>query len=169
MTFDKKVKQLEFWSYPLIELEQKFQTSLEKGLTSKNAEGRLSRYGKNILKSKKKSNLLFLWASQFKSPIILIFIFTSLLSLFLGELEDATLIITIIIISGILGFWQERGAINAVDKLLEFVQSRILVLRDGINVLIPSVDIVPGDIITLIAGDSIPADSIIAESNDLCK
>ncbi len=124
MTFDKKVKQLEFWSYPLNELEQKFQTSIENGLSSENAESRLSYYGKNTLKSRKKSNLLFLLASQFKSPIILIFIFTSLLSLFLGEIEDATLIITIIIISGILGFWQERSAINAVDKLLEFVQSK---------------------------------------------
>ena len=130
MTFDKKVKQLEFWSYPLNELEHQFQTSIKNGLTSEDAESRLSSYGKNTLKSKKKSNLLFLWASQFKSPIILIFIFTSLLSLFLGQLEDAALIITIIIISGILGFWQERGAINAVDKLLEFVQARILVLRD---------------------------------------
>ena len=54
-----------------------------------------------------------------------------------------------------------------VDKLLEFVQARILVLRDGINISIPSIDIVPGDIITLTAGDSIPADSIIVESNDL--
>ena len=167
MTFDKKVKQLEFWSYPLNELEQEFQTSIKNGLTSEDAESRLSSYGKNTLKSKKKSNLLFLWASQFKSPIILIFIFTSLLSLFLGQLEDAALIITIIIISGILGFWQERGAINEVDKLLEFVQARILVLRDGINISIPSIDIVPGDIITLTAGDSIPADSIIVESNDL--
>ena len=167
MTFDKKVKQLEFWSYPLNELEHQFQTSIKNGLTSEDAESRLSSYGRNTLKSKKKSNLLFLWASQFKSPIILIFIFTSLLSLFLGQLEDAALIITIIIISGILGFWQERGAINEVDKLLEFVQARILVLRDGINISIPSIDIVPGDIITLTAGDSIPADSIIVESNDL--
>ena len=167
MTFDKKVKQLKFWSYPLNELEQKFQTSIENGLSSENAESRLSYYGKNTLKSRKKSNLLFLLASQFKSPIILIFIFTSLLSLFLGEIEDATLIITIIIISGILGFWQERSAINAVDKLLEFVQSKTLVLRDGFNILIPSINVVPGDIITLSAGDSIPADSILVESNDL--
>ncbi len=163
MTFDKKVKQLEFWSYPLNELEQLFQTSIKNGLSSEDAESRLSSYGKNTLRSKKTSNLLFLLASQFKSPIILIFIFTSLLSLFLGQLEDAALIITIIIISGILGFWQERGAINEVDKLLEFVQARILVLRDGINISIPSIDIVPGDIITLTAGDSIPADSIIVE------
>jgi len=106
-------------------------------------------------------------ASQFKSPIILIFIFTSVLSLFLGELEDALLIITIVIISGILGFWQERGAINAVDKLLETVQSRISVLRDGISISIPTENIVPGDIITLTAGDSIPADSFIIESDDL--
>src|SRR4029078_70192 len=96
-----------------------------------------------------------------------IFIFTSVLSLFLGELEDAILIITIVVISGFLGFWQERGAINAVDKLLEIVQSTITVLRDGISISIPTENIVPGDIITLTAGDSIPADSFIIESKDL--
>ena len=167
MTLDKEVTQLNFWSYSLKELEQRLQTSIENGLTTENAESRLSLYGKNNLKYRKTSNFLGLLASQFKSPIILIFIFTSVLSLFLGELEDAVLIITIVIISGILGFWQERGAINAVDKLLETVQSRISVLRDGISISIPTENIVPGDIITLTAGDSIPADSFIIESDDL--
>lgn len=167
MTLGEEVKQIDFWSYSLKELEQKLQTSTKTGLSSEKAEFRLSLFGKNALKYKKNSNVLVLLASQFKSPIILIFIFTSILSLILGEIEDAILIITIIIISGILGFWQERGAINAVNKLLEIVQSKILVLRDGINISIPSENIVPGDIISLAAGDSIPADSIIVESKDL--
>lgn len=167
MTLDKEVKQLNFWSYSLKELELKLQASIANGLTSENAEGRLSLYGKNTLKFKKNSNFLVLLTSQFKSPIILIFIFTTVLSLFLGQLEDATLIIIIIIISAILGFWQERGAINALDKLLAIVQSKISVLRDGSSILIPTENIVPGDIVTLTAGDSIPADSFIIESKDL--
>lgn len=166
MTLDE-VELSVFWNYSLKELAQKLHTSIEYGLTSEDAVDRLSLYGKNILKSQKNSNFLVLLASQFKSPIILIFIFTSILSIFLGELEDATLIIIIIIISGILGFWQESGAINAVDKLLEIIRSHISVIRDGISISISTEDIVPGDIITLTAGDSIPADSFIIESKDL--
>ena len=137
------------------------------GLTSKEANFRLSKYGKNLVEKRKKANLLLLLTSQFKSPIILIFIFTSILSYFLGQTEDAVIIISIVVISGLLGFWQEKGATDAVDKLLEIVQLKTAVLRDDTIEVIPSEDIVPGDIAVLKSGDSIPADCIIIESKDL--
>ena len=68
---------------------------------------------------------------QFKSPIILILIFATGLSLFLHNLVDASIILTIVIISGLLGFWQEHGASNAVEKLLAIVQIKAAVFRDG--------------------------------------
>jgi P-type Mg2+ transporter len=70
-------------------------------------------------------------------------------------------------VSGLLGFWQEKGAANAVNKLVSIVQSKSKVIRDGVQKLIPSELIVPGDIIVLKSGDSIPADSIILMSNNL--
>ncbi len=164
----RKVKHSEFWSNSLSELEHKLQTSPKKGLTSQDAESRLLFYGKNSVKKHKKShNLLSLWVSQFKSPIIIIFIFTSVLSFFLGQPEDALLIIVIVIVSGFLGFWQERGALYAIYKLQDLVQSKTTVIRDGSNVITPSEKIVPGDIIILKSGDNIPADSIVIESRDL--
>jgi Mg2+-importing ATPase len=69
--------------------------------------------------------------------------------------------------SGILGFWQEKGASDAVTKLLALVQLRSNVLRDGKDCVIPVEDIVPGDIITLKSGDNVPADCILITSNDL--
>ncbi len=80
---------------------------------------------------------------------------------------NAIIILTIILISSLLGFWQERGAANAVEKLLAIVQTKATVLRDGTPKEIPVEKIVPGDVIILNAGDLIPGDSIILESKDL--
>ena len=157
-----------FWSIPSAELLQELGSSTQQGLTSKEASNRLSILGKNsITKAKKKVDLISLLASQFKSPIIIIFIFTSLLAYFLGETEDALIIISIVIISSLLSFWQEKGATGAVNKLLALVQINSTVLRDAKVQDIPFEDIVPGDIIILNSGDSIPADCLNLESKDL--
>jgi len=141
-------------------------------LTGDEAEKRLAKYGSNLLKPKKRSDSLTLLLTQFKSPLILILIFAGGLSLYIdvssGALPtNAIIIITIILISSLLGFWQERGAANAVEKLLAIVQTKATVFRDGTQKEIPVEKIVPGDVIYLNAGDLIPGDSIILESKDL--
>jgi len=162
-----------YWSKPIGECLKKCSIDLdpqqyqENGLISKEASDRLLKYGKNLLGSKTKTNLISLLASQFKSPIIIIFIFTSILSYFLGQIEDALIIIIIVVASGILGFWQEKGASDAVTKLLALVQLRSNALRDGKDCVIPVEDVVPGDIITLKSGDNIPADCMLITSKDL--
>lgn len=162
-----QLRDIKYWSYTLEDLQHIFRTSIEKGLTSKQVENRLSAYGENTIKSQKRIKSISLLVSQFKSPIMIIFIFTSLLSLFLGQVEDALIILTIVLISGILGFWQEKGALDIIDKLLAIVQPMSTVLRDGTQIKIPSDNIVPGDIVVLNSGDSIPADSVIIEAKDL--
>jgi Mg2+-importing ATPase len=80
---------------------------------------------------------------------------------------DATIILVIILASSLLGFWQERGATNAVEKLLAVVQTKATVLRDGNQKDIPIEGVVPGDVILLSAGDLIPGDCLLLESKDL--
>jgi Mg2+-importing ATPase len=80
---------------------------------------------------------------------------------------DATIILVIILVSSLLGFWQERGATNAVEKLLAVVQTKATVLRDGDQKEIPVEGIVPGDVVLLSAGDLIPGDCLVLESKDL--
>ena len=155
-----------FWSTPTSEALQQLQTT-SKGLTSDEAEKRLTKYGSNLLKPKKRSDALTLLLSQFKSPLIIILIFAGALSFFLGDSVNAAIILTIILISSLLGFWQERGAADAVQKLLAIVQTKATVLRDGNQMDIPVEKIVPGDVIILNAGDLIPGDSIVLESKDL--
>jgi len=155
-----------FWNIPFDELLRQLGTSQE-GLTGEEAQKRLSLYGSNILKPSIKTDSLTLLLNQFKSPIILILIFAACLSFFLQDTTDALIILAIILISGLLGFWQEKGAASAVEKLLGLVRIKATVLRDGIETEVPVEHIVPGDIVLLNAGDVIPADCLIIESKDL--
>ena len=155
-----------FWSIPAAELLQQLQTTPQ-GLANDEARQRFIRYGANLLKPKKRSNTLTLLLSQFKSPLILILIFAVGLSFFLHDPVNAGIILTIVLVSGLLGFWQERGAANAIEKLLSIVQIKAEVLRDGAIREMPVEEIVPGDIVILNAGDVIPGDCLIIESKDL--
>src|SRR5665647_271295 len=156
----------QFWSVPTTESLGKFQTTIT-GLTSDEAKKRLTDFGANRLKPQRRSNAFTLLIGQFKSPIILILLFATVLSLFLHNIVDASIILAIVVISGLLGFWQEHSASNAVEKLLAMVQVTALVFRDGNEKEIPVEDIVPGDIVMLNAGDIVPGDCMLIESKDL--
>jgi P-type Mg2+ transporter len=159
-------KPLAFWSLSGTEMLQQLQTAKE-GLTSDDAKERLVRYGSNLLKPAKRSDVLTLLFSQFKSPLILILFFATGLSFVLHEPVDAFIILAIVVVSGLLGFWQERGASNAVEKLLSIVRITAAVLRDGRVKETPVEEIVPGDIVILDAGDIVPGDCLVQESKDL--
>jgi Mg2+-importing ATPase len=155
-----------FWSISSTDMLKSLESE-DKGLTGNEANKRLGIYGANRLKPQKRSSTLTLLVSQFKSPIILILLFATALSFFLHDPADALIILSIVLISGLLGFWQERGASNAVEKLLSIVQIKAAVLRDGNSIEIPIEEIVPGDVVILNAGDIIPGDSLIQNSKDL--
>ena len=137
------------------------------GLTGEEGQRRLSQYGYNVLKPKKKTDALTLFANQFRSPLVIILIFAAALSFFLQDPVSATIILAIVFVSGLLGFWQERGATNAVEKLLSIVQIKTTALRDGRPTEIPLEQTVPGDVIILSAGKLVPGDSAILECRDL--
>jgi P-type Mg2+ transporter len=158
--------QTPFWSVPSLELLQQLQTTPQ-GLMSDEVQQRLLRYGSNLLKPQKKSDALTLLFAQFKSPIILILIFAAGLSLFLHNPIDATIILVIILVSGFLGFWQERGAVKAVEKLYAIVQIKTTVVRNGDPKEVPIEDVVPGDVVLIKASDVVPGDCLLLESKDL--
>jgi len=157
---------LAFWSIAAAEMLQQLQTAQE-GLTSDEARQRLARYGSNLLTPKKRSDVFTLLLAQFKSPIILILLCATGLSFALRDPVDAVIILTIVLVSGLLGFWQERSATDAVEKLLAIVQIKAAVLRDGGPKEIPVEEIVPGDIVILNAGGIVPGDCLVQESKDL--
>ena len=155
-----------FWSISTADMLTSLK-STDKGLSCKEAKQRLVLFGSNLLKPQRRTDIFTLLLSQFKSPIILILFFATGLSFFLHDTVDACIILSIVIVSGLLGFWQERGASNAVEKLLSIVQIKADVLRDGKTIEIPVEEIVPGDIVILNAGDIVPGDGIVLESKDL--
>ena len=154
-----------FWSKSTADLFNNLQTSID-GLTTDEAKKRLINYGANRLKPLKKSDALTLLVAQFKSPIILILLCATVLSLFLHNLVDASIILIIVVVSGLLGFWQEHSATNAVEKLLAMVQIKAAILRDKNKQELPVEDIVPGDVVILNAGDIVPGDCFLLESKD---
>ena len=155
-----------FWSIPAAEILKNLQTTAS-GLATSEAQKRFATYGANRLKPPKRSDVFSLLISQFKSPIIIILLFATGLSFLLHNLVDASIILTIVIVSGLLGFWQEHGATNAVAKLLAIVQIKASILRDGKEQEIPIESIVPGDIVILNAGDIVPGDCLLLESKDV--
>jgi len=99
--------------------------------------------------------------------IVLILIGAAILSIFLQDASDAAIILAIVLVSGLLGFWQEYGAANAVEKLRAVVGTKARALRDGAEVSVPLEEIVPGDVVLLSAGAIIPGDCRLLEARDL--
>src|SRR5512141_2971568 len=155
-----------FWSVTASELLRQLRSTPE-GLSGEEARQRLARYGANLLKPRKKSDSFTLLFSQYKSPINLILLFATGMSFFLHDPVDASIILAIVLVSGLLGFWQERGAANAVEKLLAIVQIKATAIRDNTPAEILVEQIVPGDVVVLNAGDVIPGDCLILDSRDL--
>jgi Mg2+-importing ATPase len=155
-----------FWSLPSSELFGQLGTTPQ-GLADEVAKERLKEFDAIRLKPQERSKGLLLFLSQFRSPIIIILLLAAGLSFFLRDPTDALIILAIVSISGLLGFWQEKGAANAVEKLFSIVQTKATVLRDGNPVEFPVEEVVPGDIVILSAGKSIPGDCMILESKDL--
>lgn len=137
------------------------------GLTNNEAQRRLSQGVTKRLKAQPQGGRWRLLAAQFKSPLIIILILAALLSFFLHESVDATIILGIVLLSGLLGFWQEKRAADAVEKLLALVRVTAQVLRERATPEIPVEEVVPGDIVILSAGDVVPGDCLLLDAKNL--
>lgn len=136
------------------------------GLTSQEAQERLAHYGHNALQAAKRFTLLQLLASQFRSPILIILLFATIVSGVVGDWADAIIILAIVLGSSALSTAQEYRANTAAARLKSRLKVRTTVCRDGQEQAVPAEEIVPGDIVVLSAGSLVPADGLILESND---
>ncbi len=154
-----------YWSLPAERLLSDLGSSA-RGLASAEAEARARQYGPNALAAKRRATALGLFVSQFKSPLVLILIFAATVSSFVGEWTDAVIVLAVVVGSTMLGFVQEYRASNAVERLRSQVSIKASVLRDGQTRLLPSEQLVPGDVVLLSAGSLVPADGVVLEAND---
>jgi len=154
-----------YWSEQIDELFKKTKSTVN-GLTREEALQRYRETKTPPPQSPLVSDLLLL-LRQFKSPLLLILVFAVILATALGEYTNSFIILGIILLSGLLGFWQERTASHALQKLRLMVQVNATVLRSGRVQDVAASEVVPGDIVFLNAGDIIPGDAILLEANDL--
>jgi Ca2+-transporting ATPase len=144
------------------------------GLTAAEAARRLAQYGPNELVQTMKASPLRIFLAQFKDVLVIILIIAAAISAALGlaqrqtaDLYDAVLIIAIVIMNSVLGFFQEYRAERSLEALKNLSAPRAHVLREGEAVPVPSRDLVPGDVAVLAAGDRVPADGRLLEAASL--
>ncbi len=154
------------WDLSIEDLLKAVRSRLD-GLTSAEAANRLQEEGYNSILPPTRNKGLILFLAQLKSPLILLLLFAALVSLFLGGHSDAVIIFIIIFASAFLGYFQERGAINALEQMLAAIAVKAEVWRDGVEKEVPIEEIVPGDVVTLKGGDLVPADCILLETQGL--
>jgi Ca2+-transporting ATPase len=141
--------------------------SRPEGLSSAMAEERLIETGPNVLEEGKKKSISGILIAQFKDVMILILFAAAIISGFIGDLTDTIVILVIVVINGIIGFIQEYRAEKAMLALKKMAVADAKVFRDEKLTWLPSTDLVPGDVIILEAGNSVPADMRIIESFNL--
>jgi len=149
----------DWWQLKAQDAIKEMATDLITGLSDQEAKARLDKYGLNQLKEKKTHSLWVIFLGQFKDFIIWVLIVAALISGFLQEWVDALAIIAIVILNAIMGFVQEYRAEKALTTLKKLASPNSKVIRQGDHKIIPSSELVPGDIIELEAGDHVPADS----------
>jgi Ca2+-transporting ATPase len=149
------------WQCAIEEVEALLDTNASRGLTDTDATERLARFGPNQLTEKKGRSPIGQFLDQFKDFMIWVLIGAALVSGFLGEWVDAVAIIAIVILNAVMGFVQEYRAEKSLAALKKLSSPSSKVIRDGDYRVVPSSDIVPGDLVELEAGDNVPADGRI--------
>lgn len=128
------------------------------GLTSSEAESRLSRYGKNEITEQKKKGVLRVFAEQFADLLVIILIVSALVSVFTGNVESATVIVCVITMNAVLGTIQHFKAEKSLDALKSMSSPTAKVMRDNNIHIVNASDITVGDIVLVEQGDIVSAD-----------
>ena len=152
-------------------------TSKAEGLSEAEAKKRLAQYGPNEFKRTKRRGPLSILASQFKDVMILILLGAGAVSLYIGhseggpwylQISDAAVILIIVILNALFGFFQESKAESAIESLKKLTSPHAFVFRNGKPKEVDSKELIPGDVVRLEAGNFVPADLRLIEAQNLC-
>lgn len=148
------------------EIFEKFRSSAS-GLGSDEAKARIKEYGQNKIAKKQNWKWLKLVFGQFNDALVWILLAAAGLSFFFGEIRDVTIILAIVLLNAVIGFFQEFKAERILDGIKKLTTDKAVVFRDGEKKEIDRIMVVPGDVVFVASGDSIPADGYLFESYDL--
>lgn len=144
------------------------ETDKDNGLGRREAMERKTKYGANRLKDQEKKSVGQMILEQLNDPLILILVVAMAISLMLHEIGDAIIIVTVVVLNATVGIIQEGKASKAVEALKKISSPQAYVLRDGKRTKIPAEDLVQGDVVLLEAGNMIPADLRLLETQGVC-
>ncbi len=155
-------------SFHSLSLEETFKTlkTDKKGLSRKEAILRLKKYGLNSIQEKKES-LLTIFLRQFNNPLVFILLIAIGITTYMGDRIDAVIIGIIVLVNSMLGFFQEVKARSSVESLKRITETKACVIRDGKEKIVPVSEVVPGDIVVVVEGDVVPADTRLIEASGL--
>jgi Ca2+-transporting ATPase len=137
---------------------RRLETVPERGLEDAQARERLARHGENRLAEKPPRSKWLVFADQFRSLLILVLVAAAVLAGAIGDVKDAVVILLVVLINALLGFWQENRAEATLAALKKMLSPEARVRRGGRVEVIPATGLVPGDVVLLEAGDRVPAD-----------
>lgn len=161
-THEKKI-----WYHETPEAVMDFFSSQLTGLTSEQVIAYQKKYGLNKLPETKKETIFKIFLRQFQSPLLYVLMIAAIIAFILGEVSDSFIIVVVLFFNGIVGTFQEGKAQDALFALKKFSETESLVIRDGEPIVVPSLDLVPGDILILKEGDKVPADARLMEERNL--
>jgi magnesium-transporting ATPase (P-type) len=149
------------------EVVKRLRTDLSKGLDAGEAAQRLTKYGPNRLPEGKKQSSFMKFLQQFNNILVYVLLGAGFVKLMLGLWLDAAIIFGVVVLNGLLGFLQEGKAEKALDSIRNMLSAEARTVRGGEPRMIPSEDLVPGDIVLLESGDKIPADLRLVDVKNL--
>jgi len=141
--------------------------SAPQGLSSVAAEEKLAEVGPNQLAGGKKKSIAGIFFGQFKDVMIIILLAAAIISGIIGELTDTLVILVIVVLNAVIGFFQEYRAEKAIHALKKMAATQAKALRNQHITWLPAIQLVPGDVVILEAGDAVPADMRMIESVNL--
>ena len=148
-------------------LLREFGVEIQQGLSEAEAERRLAGYGPNRLTPRKGKSPLRLLLSQFHQPLVYILLLSAIITAFLEEWVDSSVIFGVVLVNAIIGFIQEANALKAINALAQALNISATVLREGQRRQIAAGDLVPGDLVFLQSGDKVPADLRLLQTREL--
>ena len=147
-----------FYQLSVEEAVLKLQTDAKKGLTQAEADRRLAERGPNQLKESKKRSMAFRFFDQFKDLLIIVLIVAAGLAYYLNDFRGGTILLVIVVMNAIIGFYQEFKAEKILESLKKIIRAKAVVIRGGKEMEVPQEKLVPGDLVYLEEGSAIPAD-----------
>jgi len=128
------------------------------GLTQNEARRRFEEHGPNEVPKEKPKGSLYYLLKQVNQPLIYVLLVSSAITSYLQEWIDTVVILVVVAVNALIGFFQERKAGEAISELLKYEVASVRVKRDSQQVTLPATELVPGDMVMLQAGDMVPAD-----------